>query len=91
MISIEHDTAGKRFSAVSEGKEVGYLTYHLDGDVLNITHTIVNPAMRGQGIARQLVLACRSFAESESLQITSVCSYASAVLGIDDRNPSCRI
>ncbi len=91
MVSIEHDPKKDRFSAVFEGKEVGYLTYEIDGGILTITHTVVDPSMRGQGIAKQLVIACDSFARSSSLQIASVCSYASAVLGIEDRNPSCRI
>ncbi len=91
MVTIEHDPEKDRFSAIFEGKEVGYLTYEIDDGVLTVTHTVVDPSMRGQGIAKQLVLACSSFAGSSSLQIASVCSYASAVLGIEDRNPSCRI
>lgn len=91
MVAIEHDLSVKRFSAVVDGCEVGYLTYVLDDGVLTVTHTVVDPAMRGRGIAKQLVLACKSFAEDESLKISSVCSYASSVLGIEDPNPSCRI
>ncbi len=91
MVTIEHDPSRNRFSAVSDGKEVGYLTYLLEDGTLNITHTVVDPAMRGKGIAKRLVLACRTFAESGSLRVTSACSYASAVLGIEDGNPSCRI
>ncbi len=91
MVSVEHDRDRHRFAAMQSGQEVGYLTYNLCDRVLNITHTVVTPSMRGHGIAKQLVLECRSFADSESLTVTSDCSYASAVLGIETEHPSCRI
>ncbi len=91
MISIEHDRDKRRFKAMHSGQEVGYLTYDLGDHMLNITHTVVTPVMRGQGIAKQLVLECKSFADSESLTVKSDCSYASSVLGLEVKNPSCKI
>ncbi|MCQ2085741.1 MAG: N-acetyltransferase, partial [archaeon] len=47
-----------RISAMCDGKEVGYLTYSIDNCVLDIEHTVADPSMRGQGIARMMVEKC---------------------------------
>ncbi|MCQ2079938.1 MAG: N-acetyltransferase [archaeon] len=80
-----------RISAVVDGKEVGYLTYSIDNGTLDIEHTVVDPSMRGQGIARKMVEKCDAFCREEGLNIKASCSYAAKVLGIDCPNPSCRI
>ncbi len=74
-----------------DGKEVGYLTYSIDDGVLDIEHTVVDPAMRGQGIAKKMVDRADQFCKEEGLKIKASCSYAAHVLGIDDPNPSCSI
>ncbi len=80
-----------RISAMVNGKEVGYLTYSIDDGTLDIEHTVVDPEMRGQGIARKMVDAAAQFCRDEGLKIKASCSYAAHVLDIDDPNPSCRI
>lgn len=90
-MQISHDPDAGRFSVSEDGKEIGYLTYSVDGGVLNITHTVVDPEMRGRGIARELVKACKAFADGEGYRTIADCSYAAHVLGIDGPNPSCRI
>ena len=70
---------------------MGYLTYTIDNGILDITHTFVDPSLRGQGIARELVRRCEAFAKREGLLIQASCSYAADVLGIAQENPSCRI
>lgn len=47
-----------------------------DGQVLVITHTFVDPSLRGQGIARQLVQAVIDKAKKEGKMILPLCPYA---------------
>ena len=86
-----HNRCKCRFSALIDAKEVGYLTYTLDNGVLDITHTFVDPSLRGQGVAKELVDRCDAFCKKEGLIVVASCSYAAKALGIEQENPSCRI
>lgn len=90
-IDIVQKRCCARISAVTDGKEVGYLTYTVDDGVLDVEHTVVDPSMRGQGIARLMVEKAAEFCREEGLEIKSSCSYAAKVLGMENSNPSCRI
>jgi predicted GNAT family acetyltransferase len=45
---------------------------------IEITHTFVDPSLRGQGIAGELVEEVIAKAKKEKLKIKPVCSYAGA-------------
>lgn len=90
-IEIVQKRCCARISAMLGDKEVGYLTYSIDNGTLDIEHTVVDPSMRGQGIARKLVEKADEFTKAEGLRIAASCSYAANVLGIDCPNPSCKI
>jgi hypothetical protein len=45
---------------------------------IEITHTFVDPALRGQGIAGELMEAVIAKAKKENLKIKPVCSFAGA-------------
>lgn len=52
------------------------LTWRLRGGVRVIEHTFVPPAMRGQGVAQQLVEAIVADARAHGFKIVPQCSYA---------------
>ena len=68
-----------------DGRQVGELHYQLATGRMLITHTEVAPALRGDGLARELVDAAATWARSEKLKILPLCSYAGAVL---ERSPA---
>jgi predicted GNAT family acetyltransferase len=43
---------------------------------VNINHTYVNPALRGQGIADKLVYELASYLRKNNIKAISTCSYA---------------
>lgn len=52
------------------------ITYYVDGNNhLVVDHTFVDPSLRGQGIANQLVLKVIEYAQSQNLKIVPECSY----------------
>ena len=53
------------------------MTYRLNGDVMTILHTRVDPALEGQGVAGRLVQAALDHARSNGLKVDPVCGYAS--------------
>lgn len=48
-----------------------------------IDHTYVSPSLRGQGIARKLVMLVVEYAKKEGKLIVPLCSYAQMVLEED--------
>ena len=72
---------GNMFHIDSKGKTVAKITYFFEkDDVIVIDHTIVNPELRGQSIAKKLLDTVVEFAKENNLKIIPVCSYAVAKL-----------
>ncbi|ADY13079.1 GNAT family N-acetyltransferase [Sphaerochaeta globosa] len=61
------------------------VTRRIGVDKLAIDHTYVSAELRGQGIARQLVLLAVEQAQKEGRLIVPLCSYAARVL---NENPA---
>lgn len=78
-ISVTHDAGSRRFKAIVDQHE-SHVEYALRGNVMDILHTIVPPAVGGRGIAGQLTAAALDYARSHGLKIRASCSYAAAYL-----------
>lgn len=65
-----------KIELVQEDKVVGKIEFVKDGNELTITHTIVNPLFRGQGIAKILMEKVIELAKEKGYKIIPVCSYA---------------
>ena len=63
-----------RFELSQDG-QVCVLDYERDGGRVVFTHTGVPPALRGQGLAAQLVDAALQWATRENLEVIPACSY----------------
>ncbi|UTH13436.1 GNAT family N-acetyltransferase [Macrococcus equipercicus] len=59
------------------------ITFVPQGDTLVIDHTFVDPSLRGQGVAKQLVDRVVAYARQENKKILPVCSYAMIVMERD--------
>lgn len=72
---------GKFFIGNSETDFVAHITFKNGGNnVIIIDHTLVDPSLRGQGVANKLLAAVVKMAREENLKIVPVCSYAVAKL-----------
>lgn len=78
-ITVEHRPELGRFQAEVEGR-LNIADYALAGDVMLMTHTGVDPALRGRGIAAQLVEAALVHARAKGLKVNPLCSYVRAYL-----------
>lgn len=68
------------FYLEDDGRRIGEITYIKRDDAsLVIDHTYVDPADRGQGVARQLMQEVIDKARREAKTIVPVCSYARVV------------
>lgn len=83
---IDYEPATKRFAAYTdENMRMGEIDYEMkDGDMV-ATHTLVDEAYRGHGVAGKLLDALTAHAEKEGLKIIPECPYVAAAF---ERNPA---
>ncbi|HEX2265875.1 MAG TPA: GNAT family N-acetyltransferase [Solirubrobacterales bacterium] len=75
--TIAHEPERSRYALRLDGKVVGVADYARDGDALAITHTGVEPRLRGQGLAGELVEFVLDDIRDSDLQVLPYCSYVS--------------
>ncbi|MGN7919249.1 MULTISPECIES: GNAT family N-acetyltransferase [Lysobacter] len=76
-VSVRHVPDQQRFLTEVDGVQA-LLEYHLNGDQLVITHTLVPEAIGGRGIAGDLVRAAFEYAREAGYKVRPACSYAAA-------------
>ncbi len=77
--SITHDEAAQRFETRTPAG-VAECHYRRHGPLLVLHHTEVPPALRGQGVAGELVAAALAWARAQGLQVRPTCSYVAAYM-----------
>jgi predicted GNAT family acetyltransferase len=82
-VAIHHNASESRFEALVEG-QLCVASYRIYGKVMMLTHTGVPRALRGRGIAAQLVQAALDHARARGLKVRPDCSYAEAYI---ERHP----
>lgn len=78
-MDIHHDSARRRFEAQVDGLPC-LVDYELEPGRLIITHTIVDPALRGRGLAGHMVEHVLAWLAPQDLQLVAACSYAAQYL-----------
>ncbi len=73
-IEIVHDARAGRFEARVDGLHCE-AAYELIDGVMWLTHTGVPAALRGRGIAAQLVATALAHARAQGLKVRPACSY----------------
>lgn len=67
----------KFYIGEEENNSIARITWKNGGNnIIVIDHTIVDPSLRGQGIAGKLLAKVVEMAREENLKIVPVCSYA---------------
>jgi Predicted acetyltransferase len=79
-IMIFHNIDKNEIKIIFEDRQAGYLTYSIHDNALDIEHTVVDPAFRGQGLGHILVEKAIEHAEEEGLIVIPSCSYAERVM-----------
>jgi predicted GNAT family acetyltransferase len=75
---------GGAFFLMRDGTRIAEMTYSRAGPALVIIdHTLVDPALRGQGVARQLLDAAVAWARSSNTKAIATCSYVAAQFARD--------
>lgn len=71
---VHHNAAEKRYEITAAG-ETSVAEYERTGDTIIFTHTYVPPALRGRGLAEQLVRRALEDARAAGQKVVPQCSY----------------
>ena len=74
-LDLRHNQGVKRFEALLHDDLLAHIDYHREPGRLVFTHTLVQPAGRGKGVAAKLVQYALDYARAEQLTPIPVCSY----------------
>ena len=74
-VSVRDNRERSRYEAVLDGVVVGIVDYRVVGDRVEFPHTEVEPALRGRGIAAQLVGVALADAHAAGREVVALCSY----------------
>jgi uncharacterized protein len=74
---VIHEKENERFVIYAEGYEV-YVEYKIRDNKVDLNHTYTHPALRGKGLAAQVVRAAFEFAKENNLKVIPTCSYVQA-------------
>jgi uncharacterized protein len=72
-VSVRNVTSG-RIEIERDGL-VGFLEYSLDGNVLELIHTEVPPALRGMGLASALAEKALNWAREKNYRVDIICPF----------------
>jgi predicted GNAT family acetyltransferase len=70
-----HDEAKSRYELRQDGRVVAHAQYHRDGDAVVFTHTEVDEALEGQGLASRLAAYALDDVRSRGLKALPRCSF----------------
>jgi uncharacterized protein len=79
MPEVIHDEKGTRFVIATDSGEA-YVPYRLEGNTVNFHYSYVPASLRGRGIGRILVEACKAWAEAQGYEIRASCGYVASML-----------
>ena len=77
--AVTDNAARSRFELAVEG-QIAFAAYTIEGDVITFTHTIVPPALEGQGVASRLIAHALGEAKARGLKVVPQCSFVAAYI-----------
>ncbi|MGM4892171.1 MULTISPECIES: GNAT family N-acetyltransferase [unclassified Tardiphaga] len=74
MTGVRDNKALNRFE-LDVGESIAFANYRRAGDRVIITHTETPPALRGRGIASELVKGALALIRADGLKVVAGCSF----------------
>ncbi|MFF4597373.1 GNAT family N-acetyltransferase [Amycolatopsis sp. NPDC001319] len=76
-MNLQKNSQGGSYEAVVDGRVVGMIVYHTPhgNQRVTLSHTIVEPEYRGQGIATRLVKHALDDLRANDLKLTNYCPF----------------
>ena len=74
-MSIKHNTTDQEFTTARDGHTAELAYARPSDDIIDFTHTFVDEALRGQGIAEELARTALAYAREEKLKVKTTCTF----------------
>ena len=74
-MNVEHDEQRERFFVTLPEGEAELVYGEFSDGILDLRHTEVPPAARGEGVADALVRAALAFARARGYQVVATCPF----------------
>lgn len=72
---VRHARERSRYELFVDGRQVGICDYRVEGDRVVLPHTVVDPSMRGRGLAAVLVGAALDDLRTTGATVVPTCWY----------------
>ena len=79
-IDVRDHPAALQYEVTVDGERAGTLRYTLDGDVVTLVHTEVEPRHEGHGVGAALVKGALEDLRARGKKVRPVCEYVLAYL-----------
>lgn len=82
------DKGANQFAFINEqeGKVIAEISWVQDGNIMKMDHTFVSDALRGQGVAKQLLDTAADYARKHNYKMEAICSYVVTAFKRDTYN-----
>ncbi|WP_201980067.1 GNAT family N-acetyltransferase [Hymenobacter rubidus] len=72
---VHHDTENQEFTTTRDGHDAELAYARPAPGLIDFTHTYVDKALRGQGVADELARTALAFARQEQLKVKTSCTF----------------
>lgn len=79
-MTIQHDANNQQFTATEDGHPAELAYSRPASGVIDFTHTYVDEALRGRGLADELARAALAYAREEGLRVKTSCTFMRAFM-----------
>jgi hypothetical protein len=73
-LAIEHHQEKKEFFAFAQGEKC-FISYQIQGQVMDLQHTVVPEKLGGKGYAGELTIFVLEYARKQNYKILPTCPY----------------
>lgn len=81
--TVRDNPAQQRYEILDGDTVAGFLAYRMTGDRIELSHTEVDPAFQGRGLARRLVSEVLAEARARGQAVLPLCPYVRRVIAQD--------
>ena len=79
-IEVRDHPAALQYEVTVDGEQAGFIRYTLDGDVVTLVHTDVDPKYEGHGVGAELVKGALEDLRARSKKVRPECPFVRAYL-----------
>jgi uncharacterized protein len=80
MLEARDNPDRSRFEAYLDGRRIGQLTYSIDGPVITLIHTFIQPEYERRGHGTAFVTQALDLIRDTGMSVVAKCEFATAVI-----------